>query len=299
MQHRARALWRAAETLHAVTYFASESHQAAADAGLRGFWMGYFGFRAAPLGAIDAPVVEAVFANFAPAMVRRSIPDAWSYASPSRLCEVRATAAAAALRRLVPDIEDIAEASNDQLAAVTAAAAPLGRPLFAANAALDLPDDPVERLWQLATTFREHRGDGHVATLVGEGLDGPSAHLLHATGHGTPDDVLQPNRGWSDDEWARALARLVDRGLLTDDELTGRALTDRGRVVRERIELATDELAAVPIDRALGDHERDTILQALRAAARHVADSRTIPFPNPMGLPAPGSDEPIEPTDPG
>ena len=45
-----RRLWKAAETVHAVTYFSEESMAAARDLGYRGFWMGYFAFRAAPLG---------------------------------------------------------------------------------------------------------------------------------------------------------------------------------------------------------------------------------------------------------
>ncbi len=101
----ARQLWQRIETLHAVTYFAPESQAAAKDAGLRGFWMGYFGFRAAPLGAVTAGVVEATFANFEPGMVGRAIPDAWSFASPADLVTVRAEAAALALRRLSPTID--------------------------------------------------------------------------------------------------------------------------------------------------------------------------------------------------
>ena len=97
--HPARELWLRYEPIHAVTYFAPESHQAARDAGLKGFWMGYFGFRAAPMGAVSSGVVIATFANFAPQMVRRAIPDAWSFASPEVLVAVRSEAAARALRR--------------------------------------------------------------------------------------------------------------------------------------------------------------------------------------------------------
>src|SRR5436309_3384985 len=43
----ARRLWRLLEPYHAVTYFAPVAHQAFKDAGLRGFWMGYFAGRAA------------------------------------------------------------------------------------------------------------------------------------------------------------------------------------------------------------------------------------------------------------
>ena len=77
-----RRAWLALEAVHAVTYFAPESRAALADLGLRGFWMGYFAGRAAPLGPVGPGVVEATFFNFHPAMVRRAIPDAWTFASP-------------------------------------------------------------------------------------------------------------------------------------------------------------------------------------------------------------------------
>ena len=48
----ARDAWLRIESINAVTYFAPESRDAAKSAGLRGFWMGYFAFRAAPLGAV-------------------------------------------------------------------------------------------------------------------------------------------------------------------------------------------------------------------------------------------------------
>ena len=48
----ARRMWRVLEPYHAVTYFSDESRQAFKDAGLRGFWMGYFAGRAAPMGPV-------------------------------------------------------------------------------------------------------------------------------------------------------------------------------------------------------------------------------------------------------
>ena len=80
-----RALWVRAETIHAVTYFADESRAAANSCGMKGFWMGYFGFRAAPLGAVGADVIVEDFFSFAPRKVERAIPDAWSFATPESL----------------------------------------------------------------------------------------------------------------------------------------------------------------------------------------------------------------------
>ena len=48
--HTARAMWTLFEPIHAVTYFAPEARGAYEEAGLRGFWRGYFAGRAAPLG---------------------------------------------------------------------------------------------------------------------------------------------------------------------------------------------------------------------------------------------------------
>ncbi len=75
-------MWTLFEPIHAVTYFTPEARSAYEQAGLRGFWRGYFAGRAAPLGAgraaplgaASAAVVTASFFNFAPAFVARAIP---------------------------------------------------------------------------------------------------------------------------------------------------------------------------------------------------------------------------------
>ena len=70
----ARELWHRLEVVNAVTYFSPESRDAAERIGLKGFWMGYFAFRAAPMGPVTPGVVEATFFNFHPERVRRAIP---------------------------------------------------------------------------------------------------------------------------------------------------------------------------------------------------------------------------------
>ena len=148
-----RELWIRFETVHAVTYFAEESRTAARECGLRGFWMGYFGFHAAPLGRAGPAEVEATFFNFAPAMVRRSIPDAWTFADPGQLLTARMTSAATALQRVAPDEPAAIDDVLPTLATAARAASPDDRPLYAANRALPLPSDPTQALWQACTTF--------------------------------------------------------------------------------------------------------------------------------------------------
>ncbi len=279
--HLAREFWTRIETLHAVTYFAAESIEAAAAAGLRGFWMGYFGFRAAPLGPVEPGVVEAAFANFAPSMVRRSLPDAWDFARPETLVTVRSTAAAASLRRLYPEIDAVAVAANDALSDIVDRCESLGRPMFGANRDVAPFDDPVEQLWQWCTTLREHRGDGHVIALAASGIDGCEAHVLRTAAQHLAPEVLRDHRGWTVDEWTDAAHRLHRRGLLDGDELT-----ESGRLLHNQVEHLTDSLALAPLTEALGERGAVQLIDLLTPAAWTVAVSGELPFPNPMGLPA-------------
>lgn len=284
--NHARALWRLFEPLHAVTYFAAVCRETMTDVGLKGFWMGYFAGRAAPMGPVAAAVVEATFFNFAPARVRRAIPDAWDRASPDDVVAARARAAAIALRDAARDADELTRRALPLLESAAAAADCGGRALAAANQALPPPADPVERLWQAATTLREHRGDGHVAALVTSRLDGVEAHVLaaHAAEGSARPEQLREARGWTDDEWAAAVERLAGRGLVEVDGDVVRA-TDDGHLVHARIEHVTDEIAWQPFRDGLTDAGRDLLPTVLRPFTRAVLSSGVLPFPNPIGLP--------------
>ena len=278
----ARSMWKLLEPLHAVTYFVPETAEAFRSAGTKGFWMGYFGGRAAPMGQPSAPVVGATFFNFSPAMVARSVPDLWSFATPAQLLEARSTGATRALRRLLGPLAD-----SSQLSAAAALARRAidglvtgGLPLAAANASLPWPADEVTVLWQAATVLREHRGDGHVAALVVEGLDGCQAHVSLAATGAVARTVLQPNRGWTDQEWDHAQRTLIHRGWL---DRHGRA-TDEGIAGRARVETTTDRLASDPW-KQLGAAGTAALAQALTPLTRAVIASGVIPKVNPMGLP--------------
>ena len=131
---------------------------------------------------------------------------------------------------------------------------PEGRPLFAAHAELDWPAAPHLRLWHAITLLREHRGDGHLAALVGAGLSGIDAIVSHtATGRGFLESAAKAMRGWSDQEWADSVGRLQDRGVL---DPAGTGLTEQGLALRARLEAATDEMAAAPWQRLGADRAR-------------------------------------------
>ena len=278
----ARAWWRAIEPVHAVTYFAAESRQALADTGLRGFWMGYFAARLAPVGAVGPSTAIATCFNFHPAMVRRSLPDAWSHASPPAVLAARRRSAGLALRRLDPSVEGAAAALVPVLSEVVAKADGAGRVLFGANRDLEPAEDSVESLWQACTSLREHRGDGHVAALTAAGLGGCQALVLFALSEELPTQMFRDSRGWSNDEWEEARADLERRGLVE-----GERIAPLGLDLRRAVEQTTDELAALPFA-ALSDADVIDAHRRLAGLAARVAAGGEIPFPNPMGLPAPG-----------
>ena len=280
----ARELWHRLEVVNAVTYFSPECRDAAARLGLKGFWMGYFAFRASPMGPVGAGLVEATFFNFHPNRVRRAIPDAWALADATDIVSARSHAAAEALRRILTD-ERAHHLATLVLPAAQAAierAGGEGRALFAANRDVSAPSDPVAALWQAATTLREHRGDGHVALLTSAGLDGCEVHVLFAAAEGAPAALYQESRGWSGEDWAAASARLTDRGLL---DVTGTPTT-AGRQLRDDIEQRTDRLAVVPY-LSLGADRVERLLSDVDPMIGDIAAAGDIVFPNPMGLPPP------------
>ncbi|MFI0968121.1 MarR family transcriptional regulator [Streptomyces sp. NPDC021080] len=276
----ARSLWRLLEPIHAVVYFAPEPLEEFRTVGYRGFWMGYFAGRAAPLGSADANVVHALFYNFAYERVSRAVPAAWSFAPPDEALAARVRGSVRALGRALgpaADGADVARAA--ELAMRAARSAPLeGRALFAANRSLPVPQEPLAQLWQAATLLREHRGDGHVATLVAAGISGRESHVLHAAASGIPRDVYTPARDFDEAEWTARRDALEHRGLLEDDRLS-----PRGHRLKTRIEERTDRLATTAYD-ALTTSETDELARLLRPLTHAVVRAGDIPLDNPMGL---------------
>ncbi len=267
--------------MYAVAFLQPESRAAFEGIGLDGSWRGYFAARSAPLGAVDAPQVIAAFFSFAPRMVKSALPEVWKHASPEQALAARVESSAAALARLLEpvDVGQVAEAA----AALEQAVARLdcaGRVLASANVALPRPADRFGRLWQAANDLREHRGDGHVAALVAAGLDGCEAPVLHCA-LDADRRVLQPMRGWTDQEWDAAAARLAERGWLTPEG----AVTELGRSGHRAVEAATD-LAAGRVWEGLSQPELDRLTAVLRPIAAICRARMPI---NPLAMP------PVEP----
>jgi hypothetical protein len=286
--HTARAMWTLFEPIHAVTYFAPEARGAFEEAGLRGFWRGYFAGRAAPLGPAGAAVVTASFFNFAPAFVARAIPAVWDLISPEDALRTRLAGAEAALSGLLAGREAEAGVAADLLWQAIDELDFAGRVLAAANAALAVPDgessrggsSSLARLWQAATVLREHRGDGHFAALAAADIDGCEAVVLRCCMDLRRQDMQQV-RGWTDEAWDDALAGLTDRGWVSAD---GR-LTSAGQAAHDAVENATDWAAARPWAR-LGADAIAELAGVLTPLAK--ACAAVVPYPNPVGVPVSG-----------
>lgn len=275
-----RTLWTLLEPIHGVTYFAPEPLAALKEAGTRGYWMGYFAQRAAPLGPVGPDVVHALFFNFSYERVARALPDAWDRCTPAAALAARQDGSVAALRRSWDGQVDEATVERAaDLATRVALAQPVeGRALAAANRSLPVPDEPVARLWHAATVFREHRGDGHVAALVAAGIGGREAHVWHALSAGVPRETYTVARDFTDEEWAACRSSLAAKGLVDDG-----GLTDEGRRLKQDVEDRTDRLAdAGPA--ALGPGELDELVGVLRPLARAVVRAGDLPLDSPVGM---------------
>jgi hypothetical protein len=275
----ARRFFDRFEPVHAVTYFAPEARAALDELGYRGYWMGYFAARSAPLGTVPPEVVTAIFHNFAPQRVAKALPAAWQIAGPEAALRARQDSAVAALRRYgLKEDENISAAAELAGKAVRHATV-AGRPLFAANRALPWPDNPLAALWHATTLLREHRGDAHVAVLTAAGISGRESNVLHAAADRVPRDYIARTRDYDDTEWRHHEERLAERGLLNEDG----SLSAAGRDLKNHVEASTDALGLSALD-GLSDDEVDALFQALTPITRAVVDGGDVLAVTPMAL---------------
>ncbi|MEW2332009.1 MarR family transcriptional regulator [Micromonospora chersina] len=274
MQHPLAKIHRMFELVEpiATVTFSEVPNEAFLALGMRNYWDGYFAGRAAPLGLAPAEVVHAVFYNFADGEVARHIPWVWGQTTPQEAIAVRERGSGAALRQRIgqlADSPDLVRAAD--LATRAAVSAPTeGRALYAGLRALDVPAEPVARLWHAATLLREHRGDGHNAALLAHGIGGTEAHVLLALSLGMRAEEFGRTHHLPKAQLAGVVDGLRRRGLV--DAAGG--FTDAGRKTKERIEALTDELAAPAYDVLTAD-ELDELIARLEpiAAAAQEADA--------------------------
>jgi hypothetical protein len=276
---QSRAFWRSIEAIHDVVYFSPDAKARYEAIGLKGYWMGYVAARSAAVGTPSVGLVTALFHGFAPSLVGRAVPDAWRFAARDDVLETRLGLARDALTPATTDV-DVAQVARE-LTQVVAGLDLAGKPLAAAHADLPAPDDDLGRLWHAATIIREYRGDCHVAVLTAAGLDGAAANALAVATELAPAGQ-RTVRGWTEDEWDRAVGRLATRGWV---DASG-AATDTGRAARAQIEDTTDRVCAAGLDqRATG--RAITVETSVVGIARALEQAGAISYPNPTAVPRP------------
>jgi hypothetical protein len=264
MDSMARRMFELVEPIGVIPYSADEPNEAMFALGFSDYWDTYFAGRAAPLGVTPAEVVDALFYNFAPGEVARHIPKVWRTTTPEAAIAARQAGCAKALRRILGDHVDApAFARAVELLTQAATSAPFeGRPMYAALRALPIPDDEVARLFHAASLLREHRGDGHIAALMVEGVGGLEAHVLLALDMGMPATKFGRIHHLPAAQLAAVIDGMRARGLIGDDSW----LSDHGRAVKQRVEALTDDLAAKPYG-SLDPDELDELIAALEPLA--------------------------------
>src|SRR4051812_27402068 len=264
MNSVARRMFELVEPIGVIPYSADEPNEAMFALGFTNYWDTYFAGRAAPLGLVPAEVVDALFYNFAPGEVARHIPKVWRTTTPEAAIAARQTGCANALRRILADhvgTPGFARATQLLLQAATSARVE-GRPMYAALLAIPVPDDVVKRLFHAASLLREHRGDGHIAALMTNGIGGLEAHVLYALGMDMPAEKFGRIHHLPAVQLAALIGGMRDRGLIGDDGW----LSEQGRAVKQRVEALTDDLAVKPYE-ALEPDELDELMSILEPLA--------------------------------
>ena len=219
------------------------------------FFQGYVWGRAAALGQPSAAVVAATFGVFEPDFIGAVYESALPIASRHDVLVAREQGAVDAMAAITdPAVGEVADRLLDALVNLDVTA----RPLFAGLRSLPLPSDPGGRLWRAAELVREHRGDGHLAACIVEGLDPLEMNVLTEVWLGYAVGAYSGSRGYSPEVIAAAVASMNEIGLLE-----GAQLTVEGTRVRERIEASTDSSQGGLVA-ALGDDLDELVTKCAR-----------------------------------
>ncbi len=270
--------------LHVPIYFAREAGDEYAKEGVGGEGLkamgGYFGSRTAAMGELPTEMVAATFYNWSPDVVTPAMDGLWGVTSAEAMQLARWRLAGVIFDSVGrDDAWPVAEA-NAILHKVVGGLSWGGRPMAAGNNdAMRLLDrsphagDDLIRLWQLTTIVREWRGDAHIGLLVAEPLSPAECTVVTNAQYG---GFVKASRGWSVGDWDAAVASLVERGWITDED----TLTDEGTRRREGIEARTNELST-PMWDGMSDIEVNHLGDLLEPVVDAIIESGRL---KPIGL---------------
>ena len=266
----ARRLRDAIEPIAMHSVWSQTTNERLAGLGLN-FLTGYVWGRAAALGDPEPGVVVSAFAVFNPDLIVATYTQGRAAVGRDQMLAARAESTIASLADVLGD-DDVSGVADTLRSAVSSIGG-MGRPLFSGLRDQAWPTTPVGVLWRACELAREHRGDGHVALCLSEGLDPIKMNVLTELFVGMPLGSYSASRAWSADEIADAADDLRAAGLIDDD-----GLTDSGLEYRREIEARTDALDQPLID-ALGGV--DNIVDQLNGWSERCIDAGAFP-PDPF-----------------
>lgn len=269
----ARRLRDAIEPIAMHSVWSRMTNERLAALGLN-FLTGYVWGRAAALGEPEPSVVVSSFAVFQPDLVHATYAAGRAAVERDVMLAARADATIASLASTLgdPDVTSIAEALRNAVTGVSG----IGRPLFSGLRDQPWPTSPIGVLWRACELAREHRGDGHIAVCVADGLDPVSMNVLTELFVGMPLGTYSASRGWSADQIADAAADLASANLVIDGELTADGLD-----YRRDIEARTDALDEALIDALAAVADVDGVIEHLADWSQRCVDAGAFP-PDPF-----------------
>jgi Helix-turn-helix family len=225
--------------------------------------------RAAALGEPAPAVVVAAFGVFEPTFLGAAYERGRRAVERSVILDARLDVATTGLEHVLRDDREVAVLA-DLLLEATDDLDGVARPLFSGLRGLPTPSTAHGRLWRGAELVREHRGDGHLAVSLDQGLSGLELNVLTELWLGYPLGEYAATRGFSPDRIDAAADALVGRGWIADH-----SLTEEGRRARQTLEEATDRAQDVLVTR-LGDRLDWAIATADRLS-RQAVDAGAFP----------------------
>ena len=285
---KARALGGVLEPFAGQVYFSPECHQnyeklgfgpSPGDfAGVQGpEFSAYFCSRGSVMGQVPGELVAAAFGVFNPAIVVPAVDAGWQKTDAPTICAARDDGAIGQLTRVLGEKPEGIDRVNELLARAVEPLRPEGKALFSGQLSLDMPGSPLGDAWRNADRLREYRGDVHITAWVSAGFDACEISLLTEPYWGMPLRSYSRTRGWSNDDFDAAEARLVARGLLENG-----AFTTEGRDAREEVENTTDRLCQPIID-ALAD-DFDELVSLLQPWGLAIREAKGYPGGGPHDL---------------
>ena len=285
---KGRALGAALEPFVGQVYFSPECHANYVALGFQpspGDMNGvalpegvaYFTSRGSLMGQVPGELVAAAFAVFNPVVVVPSVEAGWKITDAATICTARRDGAIAQLERILGAKPGGVAKARGTLQRAVEVLRPEGRPLFAGTLSQSVPSTDLGACWHFGDMLREFRGDSHTAAWIAAGLDATEIGLLTELYWGLPLKSYSRTRGWSEDDYTRAIDRLESRGLLADGDFT-----PAGRALREQVEVSTDDQMRTALT-AIGS-DFDQLIDILGPWSRAVQQMKGYPASGPHEL---------------